>query len=189
MWVHKNKAVILTGKSITTIHRWMKSNEDNRSRINESGEINLNELEKDYPLLACEQIGSSEFSNVDALELANEQTQLKTFDNQLNSSHEIINKLIDRKSRIPIWLNIGYISLILTSIAFGKLYMDKMSNIHFKELERLQETSDIESNLKLNNARLQIQHLESINKKQEQEIEELKKELPNNAQKPLFELY
>lgn len=143
MWISEAEAQRLTGKSHSTIRRWVRANESKHTHVNSSGEILVEALKEDYKFVERERMQASERTKkseeIEGMSLANTQTSLQAFSDQMQASERMIEKqqktideLIKRKSKVPLWLTIGFIVLILALLSAFTVYTDQMSNFHKK---------------------------------------------------------
>ena len=147
-WLTKEHGALLTGKSARTIGRWMQSNANNPSRINKHGRINPEELRKDYPFLESPNLQTeSDTSKVEFMGLANRQTELSAFKDQLSAQQITIDKLIDSRTRPLVILTLLFL-LVVTGMTAGfylfmESYKSEVNELHNKQLNSQSELFDV----------------------------------------------
>ena len=190
MWIDKNEAAKLSGKSVRTIERWISQNVDKVTHVDNRGFVNTDELGKVYV------IDTMSTNRLEAMELANEQSQIQQNADFLSHQKDIIEKLINKKSRLPIWLTVGFVVLILTIVAAFSLYTNQMSSIHEKDLVQ-QSTA---STIKFEAQQQQIEGLKDLIKAKDnieaiqsdqiknltEEVVELKQQILNSKKMPRY---
>ena len=134
MFVDIVEAQRLTGKSYSSIRRWVSSDESRRKQFDSTGNISVDELKEHYPFKTEPEWKKNESNNVEALELANTQTQLVSFREQLNSQQETINKLIDKQNRTNPWAILTIIAVFISCLTGFIFYRNEL--IQQKNLER-----------------------------------------------------
>ena len=181
-WVSKDEAAKAIGKSIKTVYRWCK---DNPSHVRDNGTINFSELKKTYPIIFSNsdkrlelEIEAGDKMNTQMslqnsresinilkgqLETSEKRLELvaESYEKQLQSKDWQIRTLINKRSRLPLWLNVGY-TLLIAAILYAlwlafDWFRHEQSNQHEKELLSLKEA-----------ARMEIYNLEESADKQAQ---------------------
>ena len=186
-WINEAEAQHLTGKSYATIRRWINANESNRNRINEDGLINREELFKRYPFMMSSQMKSDENKKIKqdtkALELANHQTSLLSFDQQVKAQQKTIESLINKKSRLPFWLNTAYILIIAAIVWIFFCFFDYQT-------KQLRQSFQRELDFKNQIHSMEIQAIKDSLAKSKEKIKDLKKDSKKTSESlPLFLKY
>ena len=207
MWISEAEAQRLTGKSHSTIRRWLRANESNRTHVNEDGKISMESLRSDYNFIervqTHEDERKSKSNEIEGMSLANTQTSLQAFSEQMHANERTIERqqktidsLINRKSRLPLWITVGFLFAILAIVGAFRAYTNQMSDIHEKALagqskafirEINAQGSQIEGLKDLINAKDNIETTQSDQiKNLTKEVRELKSQILNSKKMPRY---
>ena len=182
-WIDIKTAITLTSKSDKTIRNWAKSNKTNPKAVKKDGKIFLLSaklLEEDYPFKSSQENFQQE---KDAAQLTITAQSLQMHQAELAAKNDEIKILLQRKSKLPAWLSIGFISLIIALLA-GLMfaftsYKHEQSQEHSKELSNIKSALKQEMALKeqiankaLDNKQLTINRLKTENTQQREELAE-----------------
>ena len=142
MWIDKTQAAQLTGKGIRTIERWIASNRDKTTHVDEASNINTEELKKDYNfVINPSKSPNDEKQKIEAIRLANEQTSLTTIGDQLKNQKDIIDTLQKEKWSVFKWLSCSFVvTLVAVLVSLWYLfdaYRKEQNKEHQIQIENL----------------------------------------------------
>ena len=121
-WISVNEASLNSCISEKTVRKWIKNNEKNNLAVKRSGRrISINSVffYKTYPKKQETNrsgILPEEFQNggkFQQMQIVSHSETIKELSKQIERRDNEIKLLLNRKDRLPLWLNIGYIALIL----------------------------------------------------------------------------
>ena len=145
MFIEPAQAELLTGKSPSTIQRWVRSNKVNRQAVDEHGRINQDLLRKDYPFIVKPQMESSDINarqqELEAGKLSVAKEQQQVIRHQLESLTEIveakqqtIDRLIDKQKKPNYWTIVSIIAVSTTCLVGFYLYRSELIEHNDNEL-------------------------------------------------------
>ena len=174
-WITLAEAIAQTDTSDRTIRRWVKEHQNSQIHVKREGRtifINAIELDKNYPLKTTRQndgIGRQNDGNetkTTQMQIVSYSETITRLSEQIERRDNEIQQLLGRKSKLPIWLTIGFLLLILAIACVFAAYTYQMSYLHKKEL-------DTQTNAFF----AQKQNIKENLKNQETVVEELKEEI------------
>ena len=174
-WIDKSEAQYLTGKSISTIRRWIDEHKNIATHVKKDKNkiyINALELSKDYKFINEQQESTKQTAleetkhKKEAMQIAYNSEIIKTKDEHINAKDRQIEMLINKKSYAWIWLTIGFIILIIFLCILGWFYRYELLETKNKEVKQLSSSYEKE-----------VKYKDDIIKMKEQRLQEAELEL------------
>ena len=145
-WISLAESASKTGTSDRTIRRWVEKHKLKETHVRKQGRnvlLNAFELDKDYPFknkqnqAANDRQRNTENQQTTQMQIVSHSETIKELSRQIERRDEEIKLLLSRKSKLPVWLTIGFIflSLIIATVTYAAFIKYRAEILQTKERE------------------------------------------------------
>ena len=155
-------AIARTGKSDKTLRNWVKSHDKIAGAVKREGKlvmISVELLKKDYPFLHAENEPKSFQKQKEVAQLSITANTLEMHQRELQARNDEIKLLLERKSKAPIWIVIGFVCLLVALWLVFDGYRDEQQKANEEKIATLKESFKREMDGYLQGAQSQINAL------------------------------